>query len=109
MEEERHLSLEEKLAKGQLKVELEKVLLMEEINCRQKSLALWLREGDNNTEFFHRIANSNHRINTIGRLSVNGVVTHGFKNRTGERTGKESGSRTSGPTGVGPVVEPVTS
>jgi hypothetical protein len=34
---------------------------------------------------------------------------HGFKNRTGERTGKGSGSRTSGPTGVGPVVEPVTS
>ena len=37
------------------------------------------------------------------------VGTHGFKNRTGERTGKGSGSRTSGPTGVGPVVEPVTS
>jgi hypothetical protein len=35
--------------------------------------------------------------------------THGFKNRTGEITGKGSGSRTSGPTGVGPVVEPVTS
>ena len=34
---------------------------------------------------------------------------HGFKNRTGERTGKGSGSRISGPTGVRPVVEPVTS
>jgi hypothetical protein len=34
---------------------------------------------------------------------------HGFKNRTGKRTGKESGSRITGPTGVGPVVEPVTS
>ena len=38
-----------------------------------------------------------------------GSISHGFKNRTGERTGKGSGSRTSGPTGVGPVVEPVTS
>ena len=27
---------------------------------------------------------------------------HVFKNRTGERTGKESGSRTSSPTGIGP-------
>jgi serine/threonine protein kinase len=36
-------------------------------------------------------------------------LNHGFKNRTGERTGKGSGSRTSGPTGVGSVVEPVTS
>jgi hypothetical protein len=34
---------------------------------------------------------------------------HGFKNRTGERTGKGRGSRISGPTGVRPVVEPVTS
>ena len=36
-------------------------------------------------------------------------IDHGFKNRTGKRTGKGSGSRTTGPTGVGPVVEPVTS
>jgi hypothetical protein len=40
---------------------------------------------------------------------MNSDIIHGFKNRTGERTGKGSGSRTSGPTGVGPVVEPVTS
>ena len=29
---------------------------------------------------------------------------HGFKNQTGKRTEKESGSRTSGPTEVGPVM-----
>ena len=51
------------------------------------------------------------RINTI---SINGIelllyVTHGFKNRTGERTGKGSGSRITGPTGVRSVVEPMTS
>jgi hypothetical protein len=34
---------------------------------------------------------------------------HGIKNRTKERIEKESGSRTSGSTGVGSVVEPVTS
>ena len=48
---------------------------MEEINCRQKSRALWLHEGDNNTRFFHRIANSNRRFNTIGCLSINGAIT----------------------------------
>ena len=36
-------------------------------------------------------------------------LTHGFKNRTGERTGKGSGSRINGLTGVRSVVEPVTS
>ena len=74
-EEDGQLSSEEQLAKGHAKTELEKVLLMEEINCRQKSRALWLREGDNNTRFFHRIANSNRRFNTIDRLLVNGAVT----------------------------------
>ena len=34
------------------------------------------------------------------------VLDHGFKNRTGERTAKGSGSRTGNPTSV---VEPVTS
>ena len=48
-----------------------------------------------------------HKINIISIWFV--YYEHGFKNRTGERTGKGSGSRTSGPTGVGPVVEPVTS
>ena len=74
-EKDGRLSSEEHLAKGHAKTELEKVLLMEEINCRQKSRALWLREGDNNTRFFHRIANSNRRFNTIDRLLVNGAVT----------------------------------
>jgi hypothetical protein len=34
---------------------------------------------------------------------------HGFKNQTEKRTEKGSGSRITGRTGVGPVVEPVTS
>jgi hypothetical protein len=34
---------------------------------------------------------------------------HGFKNRTEKRTEKGSGSRITGLTGVGPIIEQVTS
>ncbi len=69
------LSSEEQVTKDQLKAELENVLLFEEINWRQKSRATWLQEGDKNTRFFHRIANSNCRFNTIDRLLVNETVS----------------------------------
>ena len=75
IEENKHLSTEEAVAKAQLQTDLEKVLLMEEIKCRQTSRATWLREGDKNTRFFHRVANSNRRFNSIDQLLVNGILT----------------------------------
>ncbi|XP_059669320.1 uncharacterized protein LOC132314474 [Cornus florida] len=45
---------------------------MEEISWHQKSLALWLKDGDRNTKFFHRLANAHRRCNHIGRIRVNG-------------------------------------
>ena len=48
---------------------------MEEISWRQKSRVLHVREGDRTTKFFHRIANSHRRINSIDRLMVDGVLS----------------------------------
>jgi hypothetical protein len=61
MKETRPLSTAERLIKEKSKLEVEKLLLMEEISLRKKSQALWLREGDSNTKF-----------NTISRLFVDG-------------------------------------
>ena len=69
------LTNEEILEKDQLRTKLEKVTLMEEICWRQKSRALWIREGDRNTKFFHKTANSHRRFNTIDNLEVDGELT----------------------------------
>ena len=74
VEESRALSGAERSLKEKAVEELEKTLLLEEISWRQKSHSLWLREGDKNTRFFHRIANSHRRHNTIERIAVNGEV-----------------------------------
>ena len=41
----------------------------------QKSRVLCLREGDSNTKFFHGMANSNRRNNSIDNLNIDGVLT----------------------------------
>jgi hypothetical protein len=48
---------------------------MDKISWRQKSRVLWLKEGDKNSSFFHRIANSNRNANTIGHLIINGTTS----------------------------------
>ena len=47
---------------------------MEEISWRQKSKALYLKEGDNNTGFFHRLANSHRRTNAMKAVEVEGIL-----------------------------------
>ena len=75
MEESRDLLAEERVEMGSIRDELERVTLLEEISWRQKSRVLCVREGDRNTKFFHRIANSHKRVNSIDRLMVDGVLS----------------------------------
>jgi len=79
LEEEREVDPEEDpeelLRKNSIASDLERIILQEEISWRQKSRAIWLKEGDKCTNFFHQIANSNRRSNSVESLSVNGSVT----------------------------------
>ncbi|RVX01772.1 LINE-1 reverse transcriptase-like [Vitis vinifera] len=46
---------------------------MEEVHWRQLSREIWLREGDRNTGFFHRMANAHRRVNNLIKIKINGV------------------------------------
>ena len=75
MEDSRFLLEEERLELERVRGKLEKATLMEEIYWRQKSRVLCIREGDRNTKFFHHIANSHRRFNSIDRLMVDGDLS----------------------------------
>ena len=46
---------------------------MEEISWGRKSREMWLKEGDKNTKFFHKMANSNRMRNCLKKIKVNGI------------------------------------
>ena len=75
VEESRPLSVEEKSKKELTNVELDKLILLEEICWRQKFRALWLQEGDKNSKFFHRLANSHQNANSIAKLNIDGILS----------------------------------
>jgi hypothetical protein len=76
IEEVRALDSEELAKKGEVSKELEACLLMEEVSWRQKSRILWLKEGDKCSKFFHSMANSHRRYNSIDSLMIEGNLSN---------------------------------
>ena len=72
LEKDRELGLEEDEERTKAKFDLKSWALMEEIFWRQKSRETWLKEGDKNTRFFHRMTNAHRRRNFLQNLSING-------------------------------------
>ena len=68
------LSDEDQIRHLQIKGDIEQLASLEEIPWRQKSRALYVKEGDNNTRFFHRLANSHRNASQIKRIEVDGVL-----------------------------------
>ena len=73
VERERSLSEGETELKKEAKDSFKKWVLLEETHWRQLSRELWLKEGDRNTGFFHRMANAHRRNNSLDRIKINGV------------------------------------
>ena len=71
-EESDGLSSDEIDQRREAREELARVLHMEEISWRPKSRALWLREGDRNTKFFHRMANKHKKLNIMSGVEIEG-------------------------------------
>ena len=72
LEKDKALSLEESEEREKAREEYKKWVDLEEVSWRQKSRETWLKEGDRNTSFFHRMANSHRRRNSIRSISING-------------------------------------
>jgi hypothetical protein len=56
--EVRSLTEDENLKREEYSSNLERSIYLEQVSWRQKSRALWLREGHKNTKIFHKMANS---------------------------------------------------
>ena len=64
--------LEEAEEHAKARVDYKSWALLEEISWRQKSRETWLKEGDRNTRFFHRMANAHRRRNCLKSICING-------------------------------------
>nr|CAN70867.1 hypothetical protein VITISV_027610 [Vitis vinifera] len=67
------LNLEELEARKEAREDYKKWVLLEEISWRQKSREVWLKEGDRNTGYFHKMVNAHRRRNNVDRIKINGA------------------------------------
>ena len=98
VESERSLSLEETELKKEAKESYKKWILLEESHWRQLSREVWLKEGDKNTGFFHRMANAHRNNNSLDRVKIDGVwlvedqdVREGIANAYHQRLSEDVG------------------
>ena len=60
----------------------DELLAREENLLRLKSRAIWIKEGDNNSKFFHNFANNRRNLNIIPTIkNMNGVMLSSFKEK----------------------------
>ncbi|XP_020258398.1 uncharacterized protein LOC109834794 [Asparagus officinalis] len=69
--EARNLSSLESQLRSDLKDQVLSLANAEEIKWKQRSRVQWLKEGDNNSAFFHKVASFHHRKNFIPHLIIN--------------------------------------
>ena len=74
VEKVKELSLEEAEEREKARDNYKEWVDLEEVSWRQKSREIWLKEGDRNTGFFHRMANSHRRRNSITSIRINGRI-----------------------------------
>ena len=72
VEKEKELSLEEAEEREKARENYKEWVDLEEVSWRHKFREIWLKEGDRNTGFFHRMANSHRRRNSITSIRING-------------------------------------
>ena len=66
------LSLDESEQREKAREDFKEWAVLEEVSWRQKSREIWLKEGDRNTGFFHRMTNSHRRRKSFSSISING-------------------------------------
>lgn len=74
VKDSRRLTLEEARKEQELLDNLNEICKQEEIYWKQRSRLQWLKEADENTKFYHVVANGRKNRNYIPRICQNGVT-----------------------------------
>ena len=72
LEKEKEFFCEEVEEREKERMDYKNWIDLEEVSWRKISKELWLKEGDKNTGFFHRMTNLHRRRNTLLNINING-------------------------------------